>query len=322
MRKSFFKKTIRRSHYWVDAITRYILPSSFYKKNSLAVIDDLNQHEQELVRERVEYYAKFDKKSCEQYLTKVGDYKFHYRNKPRFSLYFFDLYKIISLFNKDLQFNYLFGDIIEETPTPSFVKSRPISQGASNSVVMKLDALRHFNFINDKIPFNDKKNMLVARNWVTQPHRKLLLELYESHPMCDIGKINTDTPEPHPEWVKNFLSIEEQLNYKFISCIEGNDVATNLKWVMSSNSIAVMPRPKYETWFMEGRLIPNVHYIEIKPDYSDLIEKMEYYISHPDEAQQIISNAHEYIKQFMNKKLELATQIATAEAYFKNTSQL
>ena len=39
--------------------------------------------------------------------------------------------------------------------------------------------------------------------------------------------------------------------HKFILCIEGNDVASNLKWVMSSNSVAVMPKPKFESWFME-----------------------------------------------------------------------
>ena len=49
---------------------------------------------------------------------------------------------------------------------------------------------------------------------------------------------------------------------------EGVDVATNLKWVMSSNSIAVMPRPKIESWFMENKLIPEKHYIEIKEDLS------------------------------------------------------
>ena len=50
-------------------------------------------------------------------------------------------------------------------------------------------------------------------------------------------------------------------------------MSSNLKWIMSSNSIAVMPRPEFETWFMEGRLIPGVHYIEINRDYSDLDEK-------------------------------------------------
>ena len=38
-------------------------------------------------------------------------------------------------------------------------------------------------------------------------------------------------------------TIREHLDYKFIMALEGNDVASNLKWVMSSNSIAVMTRP-------------------------------------------------------------------------------
>ena len=79
----------------------------------------------------------------------------------------------------------------------------------------------------------------------------------------------------HPEWRADTLPTHRHLNYKFILCLEGNDVASNLKWVMSSNSIAVMPKPKYETWFMEGKLKGNVHYIEIKDDYSDLEEKPE-----------------------------------------------
>lgn len=59
-------------------------------------------------------------------------------------------------------------------------------------------------------------------------------------------------------------TIREHLDYKFIMAIEGNDVASNLKWVMSSNSLAVMPRPTCETWFMEGTLIPDYHYIEVR----------------------------------------------------------
>ena len=39
------------------------------------------------------------------------------------------------------------------------------------------------------------------------------------------------------------VSIDYHLKHKFILCIEGNDVASNLKWVMSSNSVAVMPKP-------------------------------------------------------------------------------
>ena len=52
---------------------------------------------------------------------------------------------------------------------------------------------------------------------------------------------------------------------------------------MSSNSIAVMPKPTIETWFMESKLEGGKHYIEIAPDYHDLEAKLTYYIAHPEE---------------------------------------
>ena len=44
---------------------------------------------------------------------------------------------------------------------------------------------------------------------------------------------------------------------------------------------------------MEGTLIPDYHYIEIKPDFSDLEERLNYYIEHVDESLEIIRHAHE-----------------------------
>ena len=94
-----------------------------------------------------------------------------------------------------------------------------------------------------------------------------------------------------------------------------------MKWVMSTNSIAVMPRPTYETWFMEGSLIPNYHYIEIKKDYSDLPERLQYYIDHPEEAEAIARHAHEYIAQFKDKKRERLISLLVLQKYFRCTGQ-
>jgi hypothetical protein len=117
------------------------------------------------------------------------------------------------------------------------------------------------------------------------------------------------------------MTVDEHLDYKFILCLEGNDVASNLKWVMSSNSLSVMPKPKYETWFMEGTLIPNFHYVLIKDDYSDLEERLVYYSEHTDEALKIIENAHQYISQFKNKKQEDLISLLVIKKYFVNTGQ-
>ena len=86
---------------------------------------------------------------------------------------------------------------------------------------------------------------------------------------------------------------------------------------MSSNSIAIMPKPTCETWFMEGALKPNYHYIEVKPDLSDMEEKMDDYTSHPDEAQAIIDHAHEYVEQFKDKKREEIISLLVLDKYFK-----
>ena len=99
-------------------------------------------------------------------------------------------------------------------------------------------------------------------------------------------------------------------------------MATNLKWVMSSNSVAVMPRPRIESWFMEGKLIPDYHYIEVKPAYSDLIEKLEYYMAHPEKAEAIIQHAHKYVDEFRDHDRELLIGRLTAERYFRLTGQL
>jgi hypothetical protein len=218
-----------------------------------------------------------------------------------------------------LRADFHFGDVTYVPDEPSIVKSRPVAGNNSNAVILNLDKIRHFTFTNDKKAFSNKKNMLVSRNYVNQPHRLKFLEMYIAHPMCNIGKINKTGN--HEELLREIMTLEEQLDYKFILCLEGNDVASNLKWVMSSNSLAIMPLPKYETWFMEGALIPDHHYVLIKDDYSDLEERMNHYIGHPVEALEIINNAHQYIEQFKFKNREDLISLLVLEKYFFKTNQ-
>ncbi|HEY0246435.1 MAG TPA: glycosyl transferase family 90, partial [Mucilaginibacter sp.] len=174
-------------------------------------------------------------------------------------------------------------------------------------------------FIKDTVPFAEKKDMLIGRGAMTQLHRMRFMEQYFDNPLCDLGQVNREGG--NPKWIKPKISIPRHLAYKFILSLEGNDVATNLKWVMSSNSVAVMAKPRYETWFMEGRLIADHHYILIKDDYSDLEEKLQYYINNPKAAQAIVNNANQYIQQFLNKKQEDLIALLVLEKYFYYTSQ-
>jgi hypothetical protein len=175
--------------------------------------------------------------------------------------------------------------------------------------------------VKDKTKFEDKIPKILFRGAAHgKPNRQMFIEKWIDNPMCDIKDTAKDSINP-PQWQSKPISIKQQLRYKYIMAIEGNDVASNLKWIMSSNSIAVMPRPKYETWFMEGCLIPNHHYIEIKDDFSDLIERVNYYEQHPEKAKAIIKNANEYVKPFKDKKREKLLSILVLKRYFEKTER-
>lgn len=312
--KEVFKKN-NKFVYYFKSYTRLLIPRFFCRILFDWKFKDVEQFDKNYMLYRVNYYNKLNKKSdLGSGALQLKD--FRYGIKPK--VYFFDGYEFFRFFPSYLKIQFLFGDVTHVPEVPSFVKSRPIQGHNENSVLLKFNKIRHFLFIHDDTPFACKTNMVVWRGKVYQKNREIFLEKYYEHPLFNIGKVNNDR---NNFWMAPRMSIIEQLNYKFIMCLEGNDVASNLKWVMSSNSIAVMPRPRYETWFMEGSLIGGVHFIEIKDDYSDLEYKINYYINHTSEAEKILENAHAHVLQFKNKKREELISLLTILKYFKNTGQ-
>lgn len=314
-RVSYKHKNNKILYYLVNYIRQFI-PSTFYQKKLGQKIHSKQQLSG--ILKRVAYYNKLSNTITLKNPVLLSEIKTVLGSK----VYFFDLYQYSRYFNQKLKGLFLFGDITEVPQQPTFVKSRPIGDNNANSVLLKWNKLRHFMFIKkEQKTYPEKKNMLVSRGKVhkTQAHRIKFIEKYFAHPMCNIGRVNTN--DLNPLWKVPRLSIDQQLDYKFILCLEGNDVASNLKWVMSSQSIAVMPKPKYETWFMEGLLVADVHYIVIKDDYSDLEQRLNYYINNQDKALQIIENANAYVQQFRNQENETLISLLTLKKYFEKTNQ-
>lgn len=301
--------------YYLRNVCSSLLPDAFYRRRLLSTLHSIElRTDKDYIHERADYYNKLRGKTLLPEGAKlVGDF----RLKGHHSTYFFDSYQYVRWFPKNFHWAYVFGDVTTVPEVPSIVKSRPLGVGNSNSILLNMDKVRHFVFLNDEKPFSDKENKVVFRgNMDGKPCRIDFVKKYQNHPMCDVGDIGYHDGCKHV----GKMTMYEHLNYKFIMALEGNDVATNLKWVMSSNSIAVMPAPTCETWFMEGTLKPDYHYIEIKADYSDLIEKLDYYIQHPDEAQRIIDHAHEYISQFQDSQREKLISLLVLDNYFKYTN--
>ncbi|MEY8708191.1 glycosyl transferase family 90 [Bacteroides faecichinchillae] len=304
--------------YYSVNVWRLLMPKVLFRMRLYKRLASLScRKDKEYIEKRVDYYNKLS--GIVQLPLSAPHLAEHKMGGQK--VYFFDTYQYTRWFPDSYRWGFCPGDVTHVPEYPSIVKSRPLTENNENSVVMKLDKVRHFIFVNDKKPFTAKKDKLIFRGKVKgKASRRAFMEMYFHHPMCDLGDVSKNTTDPQ-EWQTEKKTIREHLDYKFILALEGNDVASNLKWIMSSNSIAVMPRPTCETWFMEGTLIPNYHYIEIKPDFSDLELRLCYYIEHIDEAQQIIKHANEYVSQFKDKSREDLISLLVLNKYFKATGQ-
>jgi hypothetical protein len=116
------------------------------------------------------------------------------------------------------------------------------------------------------------------------------------------------------------VPISQQVRYKYLIALEGNDYATSLPWSLATNSVVLRVTPHWETIFDES-LRPWVHYVPVAEDLSDLGEVFEWCESHTAEVKEIISNANEYISLYQSIKLRNWADFATFEKYDSNFSK-
>lgn len=302
--------------YYANGIRMYLTPRwwcRFRAAHILSSYESLSDSEKDIINERVSYYCNPNTPvSLPPNAPQLRDNRYK-SDLVKNTVYFFDTMEYTRCFKPELHWMVSGGDVRIEVAYPAITKSRPIpppSTLKSNNILLNMDKVRHFIFLNDPFKWEEKTCRIIFRGIVRgKENRRKFIEMWGNHPLCDLS----DTSKG--------MSIYAHLKYRYIMALEGNDVASNLKWVMSSNSIAVMPRPTCETWFMEGRLIPNYHYIEISRDFSDLIDKIEYYEAHPEEAKAIIHHAHKWVRQFQDKKRERMISLMVMQRYLIMTNK-
>ena len=315
--KQFLPRTYKNNKflYYSSSAAQLLLPRPWLIKQCQSILQNIPSHDAEYIQARVNYYNQLENSfQLDQQAATTADLSF-----LKSSAYTLDMLAVLRYFPPTYRFYYEYGDVTHIPPQPTFVKSRPIHGNNTNSILLKLNKVRHYNFLRDPMPFDQKKPLLIWRGAARQPHRKLMMAALFEHPLCDIGQTNSS--EEHPQWQCPVMSIREQLNYKYLLCIEGNDVASNLKWAMSSNSLCLMTKPKFETWFMEGRLVAGKHYVELDENYSNVEEKISYYNQHPDQAQAIVSQAQHYVSQFKQRRRELQISLLVLDKYFNFSEQ-
>ena len=237
------------------------------------------------------------------------------------STYYFDAWAAVKWFPAGLRYRVTPGDVTWVADRPAFVKSRPIAGENAFSVLLPLNRVRHLTFVDDPFAWEEKDDTAVFRGKIIlKPKRERLFRAWFGKKGFDLG--DTSGERPFPEWVRPPMTIWQQLRHRFVLSVEGNDVASNLKWIFSSNSLAVMPRSEFETWFEEGRLLPSVHYIEVRSDFADLEEKIRHYAARPDLCRAMNEAEQAWARRFRDPATERLCELLTAERYFRATNRI
>lgn len=312
-------KNLHKLSVYAEHAAHQLIPSRLLRLQRDKLVKQLQampQEKQEAIWQRVHYYNRLARPIS---LPPDANCLASFHREKSWS-YHLDLVSLLRYYPPELRFYHQFGDVREVPDVPTLVKSRPIGEHNHNSVLLKLNRVRHYYLPVDKWPFEKKRPLAVWRGACHQEHRRHFVREFHTHPLCDVADIHRNAAGK--PWHGKFLSIPEQLRYRYIISLEGKDVATNLKWIMASNSLCLMRRPRFETWFMEGQLRPDYHYVQLKDDYSDLEEQIAYYESNPEEAKKIIHHANCYVKKFKDGEQERLVSLLTLQKYFSMTEQL
>ncbi len=92
------------------------------------------------------------------------------------------------------------------------------------------------------------------------------------------------------------VSVIDHLKYKYQVLIDGNTCAyTRAFWQLYSDCVIFKQSSDNIQWFYRA-LAPNVHYIPVQNDMSDLMEKVEWAQTHDEEVQKIVQRANLFAK--------------------------
>jgi len=187
---------------------------------------------------------------------------------------------------------------------PVFTKNRLISR--KRGIVLPLEWERHLGeVVNEAVrlsaampPWREKKAALVWRGSTTGRRRRYVHALSEAFFNVRFTQVvqGKDSWISKPEHKGERMTQRETLQYRYVLSLEGNSYATNLAWQLASSSLVVMPVPRWETWLMEGLLIPFVHYVPLE-DPSKWDTLMKWLEAHPQLCQTIIKNANRWVKR-------------------------
>jgi hypothetical protein len=168
-------------------------------------------------------------------------------------------------------------------------------------------------------PVEDGKRLLDAgiTKWNVRP-RKHISSQY----------LQIINPKDMPFELAKSLTPSQQASYKYIVHVDGHVSAFRLSLELSMGSVLLIADSKYRMWF-KRYLVPNVHFVPVKEDLSDLYDKIRWCRQNDQKCKEIAENAKIFYNNFLRKdgildymQLLLIKLKKTTGTYFYNSESI
>ena len=115
-------------------------------------------------------------------------------------------------------------------------------------------------------------------------------------PINGVGMLNTNLKSA------GFLSMKEQSNSKFIIHVDGNVNAYRLLTTMRTGSLILRVKSEYTSW-VDHLIKPNVHYILINADLSNLEERIQWCIDNDKKCETVAKNSLSFATTILDETI-------------------
>lgn len=146
---------------------------------------------------------------------------------------------------------------------------------------------------------------------------------YINNDLFELGLINNNKSKivsTHFPWlIKQKKDLNYLNKYMFHIYLNGNDWGTSLFWQLLCFNVVFIPFPfEYQSIFMYG-LQPYTHFVPISNKLFDIEEKLKFMMNNIELCEKIATNAHNYIKIFIENDCEFLDLISSETIKIYNT---
>jgi DNA-binding phage protein len=115
-------------------------------------------------------------------------------------------------------------------------------------------------------------------------------------PKYGLGMLNTNIKPS-----KQFMTMMEQSNHKYIVHIDGNVNAYRLLTTMATGSLILRVESEYTSW-VDHLLEPYIHYVPVNADLSNLLNRIHFCMINDKKSEEIAKNGMIFSRKMLEKK--------------------